>query len=296
MYKVYTNQGKDGDSENKHADITEKDENVHIIHIRNHIEALFKERLTGLLQESLESGGIKELVGDNICDVGQVVSNRNFICRNITNLSDSYLDCDAYKIMVLSFMQRVCPKSRDTDTTTTTTLYDKLSKYHTEEMDKNRPAENMTFKNIFNDESQVWAGNRHPLGPCPTLMYCLGHQACLFHYNNKFCQNDAFPGARKHIKVRFSCYDDVHRDNIKSEIVNFLYDRLGVNVNEDLGSLEMYHINVLTEPITTLSSKTVFLKYRAKVKQLIPPEKHLIDEDEVFEVGCPPVESALESG
>ena len=172
------------------------------------------------------------------------------------------------------------------------TLYDKLNKYYTEVVDKNQPAEDTTSS----DNSNIWAGHNHPLGPCPTLMHCLGHQACLFHYNNKFCQNDAFPGARKHIKVRFTCYDDHHHDSIKSEIIKFLSDRLLISVNGDLGSLERYHLNVLTDPISALSSSTVFLKYKTKVRRLVPPEKQLIDEEQVFETGCPPVEDALDAG
>lgn len=31
-------------------------------------------------------------------------------------------------------------------------------------------------------------------GPCPTLLNCVGYQACLFRFSNEFCLQDPYPG------------------------------------------------------------------------------------------------------
>ena len=31
-------------------------------------------------------------------------------------------------------------------------------------------------------------------GPCPTLLHCVGYQACLFRFSNEFCLRDPYPG------------------------------------------------------------------------------------------------------
>ena len=53
-----------------------------------------------------------------------------------------------------------------------------------------------------------WPATGHKHGPCPTLVYCLGHQSCSFHLSNKFCQNDPVPGWRKTLDVWLTCEHD----------------------------------------------------------------------------------------
>ena len=44
------------------------------------------------------------------------------------------------------------------------------------------------------DDALLQEHTRHHYGSCPSLLHCVGYQACLFRFSNEFCLQDPFPG------------------------------------------------------------------------------------------------------
>ena len=47
--------------------------------------------------------------------------------------------------------------------------------------------------------------NQH--GPCPTLLHCVGYQACLFRFSNEFCRKDPYPGKMCYFYLEFTFFN-----------------------------------------------------------------------------------------
>ena len=140
-----------------------------------------------------------------------------------------------------------------------------------------------------NTKYKVWAGAKHKLGPCPTLRYCLGHQACLFQYGKKFCQNDPIPSHHTQIDIQLYCTRDGGFETFVEGFTNFQnFKPKGQSVFENIDS---DIVETITEKVRSYPKKTAFIKYKDIIDGSISPLKHpikvTIGEEEVFEVRCP---------
>lgn len=74
------------------------------------------------------------------------------------------------------------------------------------------------------EEIKFKVGNQTKHGPCPTLVYCIGFQACIFRFSIEFCRNDPLPGFRKVLQMRLTCsrriYFTAHASGTTSGILS----------------------------------------------------------------------------
>ena len=86
---------------------------------------------------------------------------------------------------------------------------------------------NTTLPHHLGDFVQVKNYNDDHENPsiCPSLKYCLFHQACLFNFGNEFCLQDPAPGVRKHLETNVTC---VRRDVLSNNVLklndDIIYD------------------------------------------------------------------------
>ena len=139
-------------------------------------------------------------------------------------------------------------------------------------------------------QEKVWAGAHGLFGQCSTLVHCLGHQACLFHYSNKFCQNDPIPGQRKQLDLRIFCSRDAWYNGAMNDIIKKL-----LNTKLDSDDPVKFSAALLAYP-----RHTTFIKYESEIdgsrSVLYPPIKYEIPEEEVFNVTCPTADDMYREG
>lgn len=121
-------------------------------------------------------------------------------------------------------------------------------------------------------------------GPCASLIYCVGHQVCMFRFSNEFCHSDPMPGVRKSLNLRLRCdrkfaYNDLLRQYATLAGVGF-----------EVGTSMAHWPNA-----------AVYVKYKSQLGQgirsynatLTPKLTHIKD---VFGMHCPPTFMAREEG
>ncbi|ELT93931.1 hypothetical protein CAPTEDRAFT_218838 [Capitella teleta] len=110
-------------------------------------------------------------------------------------------------------------------------------------------------------------------GPCPTLLMCLGYQACVFHLSTEFCRGDPVPLFRKQLDMNVVCEQDA-----------------------------AFPTRHAPHGAEKLYEEVVYLKYDSKLeiplRQYESTQIHPVvnKESEIFDVKCPDVSRAFASG
>ena len=108
---------------------------------------------------------------------------------------------------------------------------------------------------------------------CDPVLYCLGHQACLFKVTVDLCANDPAAGKRKMFYISVHCAKD-------SALQTYLYNADAVaNTKKEMDQV-LY--------ITLDEDKTT--------KEFTQLTLRQFDESEIFGIKCPPVRDALKEG
>ncbi|ELT93932.1 hypothetical protein CAPTEDRAFT_218839 [Capitella teleta] len=110
-------------------------------------------------------------------------------------------------------------------------------------------------------------------GPCPTLLMCLGYQACVFHLSTEFCRGDPVPLFRKQLDMNVVCEQDAAFPTEQAPH----------------GAEKLYE-------------EVVYLKYDSKLeiplRQYESTQIHPVinKESEIFDLKCPDVSHANQLG
>ncbi|XP_077992130.1 uncharacterized protein LOC144446252 [Glandiceps talaboti] len=121
-------------------------------------------------------------------------------------------------------------------------------------------------------------GEDDSISSCDPVLFCLGHQACLFKVTIDVCANDPMPGQRKILDMRVSCVPD----NLFSK---YFYDAVNTN-------------NELSENVMSRQNKILYLYINddntddLAVSLIQVP----MTEDELFGIGCPEPKEAYSKG
>lgn len=108
---------------------------------------------------------------------------------------------------------------------------------------------------------------------CDPILYCLGHQACLFKVTVDLCANDPAAGKRKMFYISVRCAKD-------SQLQTYIYNADSV----ELIKKEMNQVLYIT------------LDEEETTKEFTQLTLRTFDEDEIFGVSCPPAKEALQHG
>ena len=151
-------------------------------------------------------------------------------------------------------------------------------------------------------------------GPCSTLVYCLGYQACVFPVSVEFCLHDPIPGYRKWLYLNVACRRYVKSDALVASILSHPYGNTAVpQVGKNISVLEdgicffddfldLYNTaSVIRERI----DKVTFI--RANIKDSTRDEKRqklvtadiefiVSDKSEIFHRSCPAQDMARRLG
>ncbi len=126
-------------------------------------------------------------------------------------------------------------------------------------------------------------------GPCPTLLNCVGHQACLFRFSNEFCQQDPYPGYRKVLNIQISCQSD---SSFGALLRSYSMTK----------SLPTNHVSLNEEVVRNWPKETNFIYYKSLIEKgsrsyndtkLVPKR---ISEELVFDLQCPNLTEAWNRG
>ena len=126
-------------------------------------------------------------------------------------------------------------------------------------------------------------------GPCPTLLNCVGHQACLFRFSNEFCQQDPYPGYRKVLNIQISCQSD---SSFESLLRSYSMSK----------SLPANHVPLMEDIVRNWPKETIFIYYKSLIEKgsrsyndtKIVPKR--ISEELVFDLQCPNLTDAWNKG
>ena len=168
----------------------------------------------------------------------------------------------------------------------------------------------------------------HSYGPCAPLIYCLGHQACLFRFSNEFCLTDPLPGTRKVLQLKVRCqrdevYHSLYRtfrksldilqertypyiiDSLESQLSHSIrtFDRgdLLMDRHQDVGRSLSYRTSTI-EDLRSWPEEVMYVKYKSRMEQGIRAYANTsllpiaIPEYGVFDLSCPMPEHATQMG
>ena len=162
-------------------------------------------------------------------------------------------------------------------------IFDLHKKLHNESRDATSESSSTNADDGNDSDSDNGPGRRY--GSCPTLLHCLGRQACVFHLSNEFCRGDPVPLFRKTLDLNLKCERD---HTFEGHVVASKRNNPLLQGSE--------------EALSGMKHEVVFLKYQSKLERPLREynstqiEVIRSNEERVFDVSCPPVTEAATHG
>ena len=177
----------------------------------------------------------------------------------------------------------------------------------------------LTWQTLHDTDGNI-GGFPTAYGPCAPLVYCLGHQACMFRFSNEFCLQDPIPGYQKVLNINIQCRHDsgyVYEHELFNHTLPEMLATIPFRMTPKMTGIQyddplirkyvtngdaMSYVAGGEDRVREWPEKVMFVTYLSQIEKgirdyantaLLPLE---ILEQSVFTVECPSVADAYELG